>query len=154
MVIAVDFDGTCVTHEFPLVGKDIGAVPVLKRLVECGHKLILFTMRSDIENPTSADYNILPQGGKYLTDAVNWFKENGIELFGVNENPDQKSWTHSPKAHAQLYIDDAALGCPLIYQRPKLIHLYQAPYVDWKEVAEQLELRGLFNVPVNLELSK
>lgn len=34
MVIAVDFDGTCVTHEFPKVGKDIGAVPVLKELVE------------------------------------------------------------------------------------------------------------------------
>lgn len=33
MIIAVDFDGTCVTHEFPRVGKDIGAVPVLKELV-------------------------------------------------------------------------------------------------------------------------
>ena len=46
MVIAVDFDGTCVTHEFPKVGKDIGAVPVLKKLVEKGHKIILYTMRS------------------------------------------------------------------------------------------------------------
>lgn len=25
MIIAVDFDGTCVTHEFPRVGKEIGA---------------------------------------------------------------------------------------------------------------------------------
>jgi hypothetical protein len=33
MIIAVDFDGTCVTHDFPHVGKDIGAVPVLKELV-------------------------------------------------------------------------------------------------------------------------
>lgn len=32
MDIVIDFDGTCVTHEFPLVGKDIGAVPVLKKL--------------------------------------------------------------------------------------------------------------------------
>ena len=46
MVIAVDFDGTCVTHEFPKVGKDIGAVPVLKKLVEKGHQIILHTMRS------------------------------------------------------------------------------------------------------------
>lgn len=44
MIIAVDFDGTCVTHEFPKVGRDIGAVPVLRKLVENGHKLILFTM--------------------------------------------------------------------------------------------------------------
>jgi len=33
MEICIDFDGTCVTHEFPKVGKDIGAVPVLKKLV-------------------------------------------------------------------------------------------------------------------------
>lgn len=46
MIIAVDFDGTCVTHEFPEVGKDIGAVPVLKELVKKGHKIILYTMRS------------------------------------------------------------------------------------------------------------
>lgn len=29
MIIAVDFDGTCVTHEFPKVGKDIGAVTLI-----------------------------------------------------------------------------------------------------------------------------
>jgi hydroxymethylpyrimidine pyrophosphatase-like HAD family hydrolase len=52
MIIAIDFDGTCVTHEFPKVGKDINAVPVLKALVENGHQLVLFTMRSDIVNPT------------------------------------------------------------------------------------------------------
>lgn len=46
MIIAVDFDGTCVAHEFPKVGKDIGAAPILKKLVEKGHKIILYTMRS------------------------------------------------------------------------------------------------------------
>ena len=46
MVIAVDFDGTCTTHEYPSIGKDIGAVPVLKKLVRNGHKLIIWTMRS------------------------------------------------------------------------------------------------------------
>ena len=34
IVIGVDFDGTCVTHDFPYVGKDIGSVPVLKRMCE------------------------------------------------------------------------------------------------------------------------
>ena len=49
MTINIDFDGTCVTHEFPNVGKSIGAEKVLKRLVDNGHQLILFTMRSDRE---------------------------------------------------------------------------------------------------------
>ena len=34
MVIGLDFDGTVVSHAFPGIGKDIGAVPILKKLVE------------------------------------------------------------------------------------------------------------------------
>lgn len=119
MYIAIDFDGTCVTHDYPRIGKDIGAVTVLKRLVEAGHKLILNTMRS----------------GKELQDAVNWFKENGIELYGANENPSQKNWTNSPKVYAYLYIDDAALGCPLKMD----LNLSNRPFVDWEVVSFLLE---------------
>lgn len=119
-IIAVDFDGTCVYHEFPKVGADVpGAVKVLRRIRANGVKLILWTMRSDTEE------------GAYLTDAVNWFKERGIELWGINENPEQKSWTDSPKAYAPLYIDDAALGCPLDYGGDGY---GGRPFVDWPEV--------------------
>lgn len=130
MIIAIDFDGTCVTHEFPRIGKDIGAVPVLKELVKNGHQLILWTVRSDIENPTSEEMEIVPEGGMYLTDAVRWFEKNGIPLWGVNQNSGQKSWSHSPKAYAHLYIDDAALGTPLIYNED----LSDRPFVDWAKV--------------------
>ena len=117
-IIAVDFDGTCVTHDYPRVGKDIGSIPVLKRLVENGHNLILWTMRS----------------GKELNDAIKWFDDNGIELYGIQENPTQKSWTNSPKAYAELYIDDAALGCPLKMDNS----LSNRPFVDWEEVENLL----------------
>lgn len=119
MYIAVDFDGTCVTHEYPKVGKEIGAIPVLKKIVSAGHKLILNTMRDTVE----------------LQDAVTWFKVNGIPLFGVNNNPTQKRWTTSPKAYANLYIDDAALGCPLIVD-PKIS---DRPFVDWEAIEVYLE---------------
>lgn len=123
MYIAIDFDGTCVTHDYPRIGKEIGATEVLKRLVEAGHKLILNTMRSD----------------KELQDAVNWFKKNGIELYGVNENPSQKRWTNSPKVYAHMYIDDAALGCPLI-NAPELSN---RPFVDWDSIDLQLIQKGI-----------
>jgi hypothetical protein len=55
-----------------------------------------------------------------LTDAVNWFKDNGIPLWGVNGNPEQRTWTDSPKAYCQLYIDDAGLGTPLVYPEMNL----------------------------------
>ena len=63
MIIAVDFDGTCVTHEFPEVGRDIGAVPVLKELVEKGHKIILYTMRSHPDKITVLErkWNIIKE---------------------------------------------------------------------------------------------
>ena len=123
MYIAIDFDGTCVTHDYPRIGKEIGATEVLKRLVEAGHKLILNTMRSD----------------KELQDAVNWFKKNEIELYGVNENPTQKRWTNSPKVYAHMYIDDAALGCPLI-NAPELSN---RPFVDWDSIDLQLIQKGI-----------
>lgn len=139
IIISVDFDGTCVSHEFPNIGEDIGAVPVLKELVKNGHRLILFTMRSDISNPTSEDKNIHLKGGEYLTDAINWFKENNIPLYGIQTNPTQHTWTTSPKAYAQLYIDDAALGCPLIFGE------HERPYVDWQMVYKILVARGIIN---------
>ena len=86
MIIAIDFDGTVVTHDFPLVGKDIGAVPVLKLLVENGHKLILWTMRSNAKEVFSNDENIYKVPSCYLTDAVNWYKNNEIPLFENNCN--------------------------------------------------------------------
>ncbi len=141
MEICIDFDGTCVTHEFPKVGKDIGALPVLSKIADAGHNLILFTMRSDIEEVKSNDYGIHKQAGKYLTDAVNWFKENDIKLYGININPSQTSWTKSPKAYGQLYIDDAALGCPLIYNPD----ISDRPFVDWVKVEEMLKTIGVLS---------
>ena len=45
--IAVDFDGTCVEHDYPEVGLDVeGAVETLKELQSRGHRIILYTMRS------------------------------------------------------------------------------------------------------------
>ena len=45
-IIAIDFDGTVVTHAYPHMGMDAGAVFVLKELVANDCKLILYTMRS------------------------------------------------------------------------------------------------------------
>jgi hypothetical protein len=125
MIIGIDFDGTCVTHEFPKVGSDIGAIPVLKELVKNGHQLMLWTMRSDNQ---SSFPNV-------LQDAIKWFKDNEIPLFGVNENPEQirSKWSLSNKQYAHLYIDDAALGIPLIHDE-----LSERPYVDWIKVRELL----------------
>ena len=121
-VVAVDFDGTVVTHEYPKVGRDVGAWPVLMELVGRGHQLVLFTMRS----------------GEYLDQAVAEFGRNGVPLYGVNVNPTQLEWTASPKAYAHCYIDDAALGAPLLPGLPG-----ERPFVDWARVRELLKEKEL-----------
>jgi hypothetical protein len=135
MTFNIDFDGTVVTHDFPYVGKDIGAVPVLKKLTDAGHRLILFTMRSDrSEKKETEDHTIMDVTGTFLTDAVTWFKENGIPLYGIQTNPTQKNWTTSPKSYAELMIDDSALGCPLKFDEK----LSSRAFVDWVKVEELL----------------
>ncbi|MBQ8863845.1 MAG: hypothetical protein IJ014_03840 [Rikenellaceae bacterium] len=124
MIIAIDFDGTCVYHEYPYIGKDIGAAPVLKELTEAGHKLILFTMRD----------------GKLLKEAEGWFKQNKIPLMDSNRNKEQTRWTSSPKVHAELYIDDSALGIPLKYEDG-----LPRPYVDWEKTRAMLVDFGILD---------
>ncbi len=116
-VIAVDFDGTCVDHRYPKVGEPApGAVETLRNLAK-DNKLILWTMRDAIE----------------LNDAVEWFKTWGIPLYGIQRNPEQDEWTHSPKCYAQIYIDDAAFGAPLI--KPEGFH---RKCIDWAKVRKEL----------------
>lgn len=125
MYIGIDFDGTCTTHAYPEIGRDIGAVPVLKKLVENGHQLILYTMRSDMNDR------------QYLKEAVQWFADNDIELYAIQKNPTQHHWTTSNKCYANLYIDDAALGIPLIHDKDN------RPFVDWQEVEKLLITIGV-----------
>lgn len=141
-IIAVDFDGTCVTHKYPEVGADIGAAEVLRALVNEGHKIILWTMRDhrlhgDVDG---SQVDQISTTHDCLQEAVNWFKQNDIPLWGINENPEQ-SWSDSNKAYADLYIDDAALGCPLA-----------GGHVDWKSVATNLMSLKLLPVSVVSEL--
>ena len=142
MKIRIDFDGTVTTHDFPKIGKEIGAVPVLKELVAQGHQLILFTMRSDVETPTSLDPDIICESGDFLTQAVNWFKENDIPLFGIQTNPEQHRWTSSPKAYGELIIDDTALGSPLTRKRDGKIY-HHRPFINWTMIRLLLIERGI-----------
>ena len=125
-IIAVDFDGTVVTHEYPEVGEDVPhAVRVLRRLNKADIKIIVWTMRC----------------GRYLDeDAKQWFEKRNIKVWAFNDNPQQTSWTESRKCYAHAYIDDAAVGCPLIYPA-----VGERPFVDWQEIERLLEIQGFLD---------
>jgi len=118
LVVAIDFDGTIVEHIFPNIGKAVpGAFKWMKKFQDSGARLVLYTMRSDGQ-----------ESGDVLNEAVQFCRKNGIEFWGINTNPEQLEWTSSPKAYAQIYIDDAAYGCPLVENKN------DRPYVDWSIV--------------------
>lgn len=150
MIIAIDFDGTCVKNAFPNIGESIGAESVLRELTAKGHKLILYTMRSN--RPTAGatgDDNIHDVTGNFLDDAVQWFADNNIPLYAIQTNPTQSRWTTSPKAYAELYIDDSAMGLPLIYDNKsewfKTRKQIYSPYIDWVKIRIELVKLGLLN---------
>ena len=71
MIIAIDFDGTIVNHEYPEIGSEIPfATTYIRKLIEEQHQVILWTVRR----------------GKLLQDAVEWCKERGIEFYAVNKS--------------------------------------------------------------------
>lgn len=98
MIIAVDFDGTIVTHEYPKIGKDIPfAIDTLIKIqTDLQLRLILWTVRE----------------GKELQEAVDYCKKRGLEFYAVNANyPEETPENGEPrKLKADLFIDDRNLG--------------------------------------------
>ena len=98
-VIAVDFDGTIVSHEYPNIGEEIPfATETLRMLAKDRHRLILWSVRE----------------GKLLQDAVEWCKKRGVEFYAVNkdypEEEQDKNNHFSRKIKADYFIDDRNIG--------------------------------------------
>jgi hypothetical protein len=128
--LGVDFDGTLSKFAFPEIGEPVpGAFEWLKRFSELGAKMFLWTVRSD--KPERL----------YLTEAVEFCMHHGIIFDGVNDNPEQRVWSRSPKIFANQYIDDSACGCPLIHPGNG-----DDPYVDWNKVGPIVEKKILAHV--------
>lgn len=91
-VIAVDFDGTLTTQNiFPNIA------PLRKGAKECidslrmnGNKVVLWTCRT----------------GESLFQAIDFLRQNGIELDDYNSNPFYPYSVYCRKIVADFYIDD------------------------------------------------
>lgn len=96
MIIAVDFDGTIVEHEYPKIGRSIPfAIETLKELQKEGHTLILWSVRD----------------GDLLLEAVKYCEERGLKFYAANKNyPEEDVAISSRKLNADLFIDDRNLG--------------------------------------------
>ena len=99
MNIAVDFDGTIVTHKYPEIGEEIPfAIDTLKMLIQDRHKLILWSVRE----------------GELLEEAVQYCRERGVEFYAVNRDYPEETMENnehfSRKLKVDLFIDDRNVG--------------------------------------------
>jgi len=137
MTIAVDFDGTIVTHEYPNIGKPIPfAIETLKKLQQEGHhQLILWTCRE----------------GKELQEAIDYCASKGLEFYAVNSNfPEENAEiVRARKLEAELFIDDRNLGgipdWGVIYQMVKSGNVFKpAPQGNVEQPTRKKGLFGMF----------
>ena len=95
MIIAVDFDGTIVEHEFPEIGGAFdNAMETLFELQNAGHKIIIWTCRC----------------GAPLADMVRWLIRRGFYADAINSNVAPVQGFAVPKILADIYIDDRNFG--------------------------------------------
>lgn len=133
MVIAVDFDGTIVEHEYPKIGDEVlFATDTLKKLIQDGHRLILWSVRE----------------GQLLKEAVDWCHERGVDFYAVNkdypeENGRESNQSFSRKIKADIFIDDRNLGglpdWGQIYQMIKYHETWQDRIADASRTFDQHE---------------
>lgn len=95
-IIAVDFDGTLCSDDFPDCGiPNQALIDLLIHMRSCGNKVILWTCR----------------GGKYLKEAIKWCKDYGLEFDAINEDISEVKKTifennKSVKIYANIYLDN------------------------------------------------
>ena len=97
LIIAIDFDGTIVEDAYPNIGKPIiFAFETMKKLQSEGHRLILWTYRSD----------------RKLQEAVDFCKQQGLEFYAINKSYPEEEFDGkiSRKINATFFVDDRNIG--------------------------------------------
>ena len=106
MIIAIDFDGTIVEHDYPAIGalKPLAATSI-QALKSRGHTIIIWTCRYLKED---------------LQAMVRCLREAEIPYDGVNANVPWLAFQPLPKIYADVYVDDRGLGCPTAWDETYL----------------------------------
>ncbi len=148
LCFAIDADGTIFSNEFPNKGKEIGAERVLKKVVEAGHLLMLYTCRCNIEEDRIMIFEdgseLRVPAGNHLDEAIDWFSKYNLPIIGVNWNPAEAEYSVT-KPHFDILIDDKAFGIPLtsITIVDGEYVSSNKPFVDWDAIELDLMNKGI-----------
>ena len=121
MIIYLDFDGTVVEHQYPIIGKhNPGSFEVIKKLQNAGHEIVLNTYRVEIDVDSldeAMNYlnssNFISSITKYTTEKIHPLEWDLTSFINLKE----------------IFIDDICQNIPLINAEASI-----GKMVDWKEV--------------------
>lgn len=154
VTVYLDFDGTVVEHVYPGLGREnLGWQYVCGKLVAAGHTIRLNTYRADLQ---AAAYK---QGPDFLStlrpdreeidefqvakDYVNDPHHDLPPIEAEKQKAKPAAWplrVEYARLHNRLYIDDQALGTPLL---PGTVSDHWR--VDWEQIDRDLEADGFYN---------
>lgn len=137
MIVYLDFDGTCVEHEYPKIGRcNFGCVEIIDKLQKAGHEVILNTMRSNFNDGS-------------LEAALEWFenswmgsRKNDIDLKPIKatEKKFHPFWNWDIFTKEKIiFIDNFANGIPL-----KKACMSDSYMVDWDKLDEIFIEKGIY----------
>ena len=131
MIIYLDFDGTVVEHQFPIIGEhNPGSFEVIKKLQSAGHVIVLNTYRIEI-NVESLD------------DAMNYLN-NSKAISPITKHTTEKihplDWDIESFINLnEIFIDDICKNIPLINAVKS-----KGKMVDWNEIDRIFLKNGVY----------
>jgi hypothetical protein len=132
MIIYLDFDGTVVEHQYPLVGRvNPGSFMVIEKLANAGHDIILNTMRSNFED------NSLEMSIEFMN---NYPYSNFVVKSWRSNKLLPSKWERPSTKMTRIFIDDIADNIPM------RDGFHEGSYmVNWAELDRIFEETGLYN---------
>ncbi len=132
MTIYLDFDGTVVEHQYPVLGaENPHAIRVIRALQDKGHVIILNTYRADLNDGSLEEALAFLNDPAHGLDTIN-------KLTAKKIHPGPFDLTESLRFE-KLYIDDIAEGIPLIPNRM----VANGFMVNWSAVENELMKVGI-----------
>jgi hypothetical protein len=137
MKIYLDFDGTVVEHQYPLIGGcNLGCLEIIDKLNKAGHEIVLNTMRVEFDN------RLLMEAIEFINHSMTNLKNN-TQIYSF-KNTDHKyeptKWDWNLHFNTgRIFIDDVCIGIPL-----KNGILSSRKMVDWDLLNLEFIKHGLY----------
>lgn len=137
MTIYLDFDGTVVEHQYPLIGPlNIGCIEVIDKLYKTGHEIVINSMRAEYDKTFLKE--AIEFLNKSLSDLNNSTNRYALNHTDTKYDPTKWDWNLHFKTK-RIFIDDVCEGIPL-----KNGVRTNRVMVDWDKLNVEFKKHGLY----------